>query len=449
MKEINQNKIEKEISKYNNNYKYTWDKDGRKILSDENKAYITEEERKILKILLIQELPNDLHKNLWLLCSGARALQKEKKDIYPKLLKYYTKLENKNHYLYKYLTKKLSHDLHRSDIKEEEVNKLKNILNAFIIRNLSINYCQGLNLIVAYLLKNTDYKEEESFFLFIKLMEDILPFDYYYFAMGIEAEISLIRILIEKYDNELYNHLDELNSFCFLESKLSMWIISLMQFNTDIRITNFFFDLIFFFCANKNNFISYLYKMIFSIISILRSDLLNCQLAQEVNKVIENFSKNPISEENFQKIIYYNLISKDSNKFSNKFIFELRQKEIKKVAELKKLNYNFEENIEEIKCNKLFPLCVKENKEKPIEDFVVYKPNSGLSIYIIEDYFYEKGEDKEKNKNEDNKMINNNEKQNGINLENKIEEEPENKEDDDEYMNNLVIERRKHVCEIK
>ena len=46
-------------------------------------------------------------------------------------------------------------------------------------------------------------------------------------------------------------------------------------------------------------------------------------------------------------------------------------------------------------------------------------------------------------------MRNNNEKQNGINLENKIEEEPENKEDDDEYMNNLVIERRKHICEIK
>jgi hypothetical protein len=182
------------------------------------------------------------------------------------------------------------------------------------------------------LLKSTDYKEEESFFLFIKLMEDILPFDYYYFAVGIETEINLIKILIEKYENELYNHLNDLNCFCFLESKLSMWIISLMQFNIDIRVTNFFFDLIFFFCVNKNNFVSYLYKMIFSIISILRSDLLNCQLGQEVLQIIENFSKNPISEENFQKIVYYNLISKDSNKFSNKFIFELRQKEIKKVA---------------------------------------------------------------------------------------------------------------------
>ena len=184
--------------------------------------------------------------------------------------------------------------------------------------------------------------------------------------------------------------------------------------------------------------------MIFSIISILRSDLLNCQLGQEVNKVIENFSKNPISEENFQKIIYYNLISKDSNKFSNKFIFELRKKEIKKVAELKKLNYNFEENVEEIDCNKLFPLCVKENKEKPIEDFVIYRPICGLSKYIIEDFYYEKGEVKEDKKSEDNY-----ENQNNITLENKIEEKFDYKEDDDEFMNNLIIERRKHICEIK
>lgn len=446
MKEINQNKIEKEISKINNNYKYSWDKEGRKILSDESKINITEEERKILKILLIQEIPNDLHKNLWLLCSGALALQKEKKDKYPKLIKYYTKLENKNHYLYKYLTKKLSKDIHRSDIKGEEESKLKNILNAFIIRNLSINYCQGLNLIVAYLLKSTDYKEEESFYLFIKLMEDILPFDYYYFAVGIEAEISFIKILIEKYDNDLYNHLNDLNSFCFLESKMSMWIISLMQFKTDIKITNFFFDLIFVFCPNKNNFISYLYSMIFSILLILRNDLLNCQLSKEVNEVVEKFSNNPISEENFQKIVYYNLISKDRNKFRDKSIFELRQNEIKKIAELKKLNYNFEENVEEIKCNKLFPLCVKEKKEKPIEDFVVYKPNNDLNIYIIEDYYYGKGEVKENKKIEDN----NNEKQSCIVLENKIEDEYDNKEDsDDEFMNNLIIERRKHICEIK
>ena len=449
MKEINQTKIEKEILKYKNNYKYTWDKDGRKILSDENKTYITEEERKILRILLIQEVPNDLHGNLWLLCSGARALQKEKKDIYPKLLKYYNKLENKNHYLYKYLTKKLSNDLHRSDLKGEEVNKLKNIINAFIIRNLSINYCQGLNLIVAYLLKSTDYKEEESFYLFIKLMEDILPFDYYYFAVGIETEINMIKMLIEKYDNELYNHLDDLNSFCFLESKISMWIISLMQFNTDVRITNFFFDLIFFFSVNKNNFVCFLYNMIFSILSILRTDLLNCQLSQEVNQVVENFSKNPISEENFQKIIYYNLISKDNNKFNNKFIFELRKNEIKKVAELKKLNYNFEENVEDIKCDKLFPLCVKEKKEKSIEDFVVYKPTCNLNKFIFEDNFYKKDEVEENKKSEDNKLTNNNEEQNNIILENKIEEKSDNKEEDDEYMNDLIIERRKHICEIK
>ena len=113
-------------------------------------------------------------------------------------------MEKKNHYFYKYLTMKLSHDLYRSNLNgEEEINKLKNILNAFISRNLSINYCQGLNLICAYLLQMTDFNEEESFFLFVKLMEDILPYDYFYFGIGIDAELSLMKILLEKYDNEL------------------------------------------------------------------------------------------------------------------------------------------------------------------------------------------------------------------------------------------------------
>ena len=186
--------------KINNQYKYTWEKEGKKILLDENKIKLTEKERKILEILLIQEVPNDLHRNLWLICSGARLLQKENNGNYSKLLKFSEELENKNHYFYKYLTKKISHDLYRSDLKEEEIYKLKNILNAFNVRNLSINYCQGLNIIVSYLLKMTNYNEEESYYLFIKLMEDILPFDFFFFAIGIETEINLIKKLIEIFD---------------------------------------------------------------------------------------------------------------------------------------------------------------------------------------------------------------------------------------------------------
>ena len=448
MKEINKIKIEKEITKIKNKYNYTWDKEGKIILLNENKLIISEVEKKILEVLLIKEIPNELHKNLWLISSGSRLLLKENKGYYSKLIKFYTKMEEKDHYFYKYETRKISRDLYRSNLKEEEVYKLKNILYAFIVRNLTISYCQGLNLIVSYLLQMTEYNEEETFYLFLKLMEDILPFDYFLFGIGIEAELIMIKKLLEKFDNELYNHLTELKSFCYLDSKLSMWIISLMNYKIDIKITNFFFDCIFLYATNNDNFLPLLYKMIFSILTILRNDLLNCVDSTEINNVINKFVNNKISDENYQKIIYYNLISQEKNKFKDKSIFELRKKIIQNIMKERKLNFKFEENIQEIICENFFPLCIKEKEEKPIEEFIVYKSNNDLSSYLIDEY-YKKDEMEENNKNDDIKQNNKKEEINNKNdiikeeisiKENSQKEEINDKkienEDNDEYKEN-------------
>ena len=341
------------------------------------------------------------------------------------------------------LTNKISRDLHRSNVKEEEIYKLKNILNAFVSRNLSLSYCQGYNLITAHLLKMTDYNENESFFLFVKLMEDILPYDYFYFGIGIEVELSLIKLLLEKFDNELYNHLNSLNSYCYIESRLSMWIISLMICKIDKRITNFFFVCIFLYSNNNSdNYLSALYTMIFSILAILRNDLLNTGKSNDINDILDNFSDNPISEENYQRIIYYNLISQEKNKFKDKYIFDLRKNEIKRIIKDKKLYFKSEENDEEILCEENFPLCIKEKNMKPIEEFIIYKGKSDLSIYIIEEYY---GNEEVNNnllikENNENMEINNkiNDGENNINK--------RNNEDEEKIMDKLIIERRKHFC---
>lgn len=446
MNEINKTKIEKEILKITSKYKYTWDNEGKKILLDTNKLTLSEKDKDILEILLIQEIPNELHKNLWLISSGASLLYKEKNENYKNFLKLYENMEKKNHYFYKYLTMKLSHDLYRSNLKgEEEINKLKNILNAFISRNLSINYCQGLNLICAYLLQMTDFNEEESFFLFVKLMEDILPYDYFYFGIGIDAELSLMKILLEKYDNELYNHLDKMQSFCYIQSKLSMWIISLMICKIDQRITNFFFDCIFLFSNNNyENYLSILYTMIFSILTILRNDLLNSDESNDISEILEHFSINPISDENFKKIIYYNLISQEKNKFKNKFIFNLRKSTIKNIFDKSKINFKSEEKTQEISCEDYFPICIKEEDKKPAEEFIIYKGKNDLNNYIIDDYYYKK--EKEVNENNNNLLIKDINKINDIDNNNGSYEVKSNNEDEDSIMNNLIIERRKHFC---
>ena len=54
-------------------------------------------------------------------------------------------------------------DLKRSGagISEERMNSMRNVLCAFIIRNPTVGYCQGMNFLTARLL--TCMKEEEAF----------------------------------------------------------------------------------------------------------------------------------------------------------------------------------------------------------------------------------------------------------------------------------------------
>ena len=294
----------------------------------------------------------------------------------------------------------------------------------------------------------TEYNEEEAFYLYLKLMEDILPFEYYFFAIGIEAEIELIKNLFEKYDNELYNHIKELNGFCFIDSKFSMWIMSLMLYKIDIKITNLFFDCLFFFCINNNNFIIVLNTMLFSFLTVLRTDLLKCQSSQDLNDVIEKFANEPISDENFKKIIYYNLMSTNKNIFRNKSILEMRKKKIQNIIKTRKMNYQFDENNEEILCDISFPLCVKEKKEKEIEDFIIYKSENELNNYLIEDYYGDKKDELKEINIQENKELTDK-----INIENENNSEEKNYNngqdkinDDDICMKNLIIERRKHFC---
>ena len=240
----------------------------------------------------------------------------------------------------------------------------------------------------------------------------------------------------------------ELKAYCFIDSKISMWIISLMLFKIDIRIANLFFDYIFLFFVNNNNYIYILYTMIFSIFAILRNDILKCNESQDIGEVLDNFLNNPISDENFQKIVYYNLISEDKFKFYDKSIYELRQKEIKIISKEKKINFKFEKNIEEVPCNKLFPLCVKDKEEKPIEDFVVYKSKNDLNVYVYNEYYGKnENESKIEDKNEKEDLQNIDIKSDNTNNDDENKKNEDIEEDENLYMKNLIIERRKHKCE--
>lgn len=53
---------------------------------------------------------------------------------------------------------------------ESGENSLYNVLNAYAMYDRDVSYCQGMNFIVALLLKHLD-SEEDTFYSFVYLME--------------------------------------------------------------------------------------------------------------------------------------------------------------------------------------------------------------------------------------------------------------------------------------
>ena len=88
--------------------------------------------------------------------------------------------------------------------KPENKKKLKNVLIAYSRRNSKIGYCQGFNFIVARLLKLFD-KEEDVFWIFVQIIENILPCEYYSELVGIIFYINgLYHFLLKMHHMKLF-----------------------------------------------------------------------------------------------------------------------------------------------------------------------------------------------------------------------------------------------------
>jgi len=60
---------------------------------------------------------------------------------------------------------------------------LRRVLYAYVMRNPTIGYCQGMNFIVAKLLTCMD--EEAAFWVMTQTVETMLPLDYYSNMLGV------------------------------------------------------------------------------------------------------------------------------------------------------------------------------------------------------------------------------------------------------------------------
>ncbi len=83
------------------------------------------------------------------------------------------------------------------------------MLCCYVKRNAKISYCQGLNYIVAHLLRYMN--EEEAFWTLCSLIETILPIDYYASMLGVLIDQKVFRGLVKTKLRGLSSHLKKLN----------------------------------------------------------------------------------------------------------------------------------------------------------------------------------------------------------------------------------------------
>jgi hypothetical protein len=78
---------------------------------------------------------------------------------------------------------------------ETKLQALHNVLTAYVRRNPTVGYCQGLNFVAAHLLSYLD--QEQAFWCLCCLIESILPIDYYTIMIGLIIDQNLFRRLIQ------------------------------------------------------------------------------------------------------------------------------------------------------------------------------------------------------------------------------------------------------------
>jgi hypothetical protein len=304
------------------------------------------------------------------------------------------------------------------------LEKLKNILMCYSIRNTSIGYCQGMNFIVGRLLLIID-NEEQVFWIFTQIIEKILPLIYYSDLAGIIIQTTIIDTFISFFLKNFYDFLLDNNFKLSLNNFIHKWMVSLFTQALSPEMVYTFFDF-FFLDGEICLFKGALFIMFF--MEKIISEKKYCEFEYIFNMFNEAPSHihDPRSlifflyEKKFE--IYEKHIKLYSEKLKNpvlnklkdelKFSFIKQREERKKSLKRKKIN-----------CNPVWPTCLYDNYNHIVVEYVILKENK--NPFIINDYYYIKNQGNENHKNNNN-----------------IIDELENS-----TIKEVIIERHKHICD--
>ena len=375
MDELNNNKIIEEDEKKT----YTWEVDGKKIINP-SKYFLTNEDITILRYCFSSPLPDELREEYWLLITGAKILKKQNPNYYRILLNNYPinpfseKSENQ---IYLDIYRTFPED---EDFKKEKIESLKNVLTAYSRRHGSLGYCQGFNYIVGKILKVVK-DEENTFWIFTQIIENLLPINYYYDSFGIIIDNNILFDKIEMLNKSLMDHFKKYKFELLIKNILYKWLICLFSQNIKDELLFLIWDI--FFIEGTQT----LFRTIKIIFDKNKEQLLRIT---SVDKLINLFdSVHSLSLLNQHKDELLADLMKYNQQLNGNMIREGRRKNYKKVKEsMAGLKLKKFIKINNIKCDEKWDNCLKNMKKTEENDFAVFSVKD--EIDIEEDFFINK-----------------------------------------------------------
>ena len=310
---------------------------------------------------------------------------------------------------------------------EKFLDKLKNVLICYSIRNTSVGYCQGMNFIGGRLLLIMG-SEEQTFWLFIQIMEKILSIIYYSELVGIVVETTIVENLLSFYFPKLNEFFIENNFNVPLRNFIHKWMVCLFTQTLSPEMVYTFLD--FLFLDGRDLLIN---NSLF-IMSYIHDKLIN---NNNIEFMYSLFNEGLLNIHDTKTMIYF-LGLKPLKNLKN-YRKKLEKSIISKVKKEEELDYNEEKmknRINSLKekgiiCNPNWPTCLFDDYTQKVIEVLVLKEKKIPSI--INDYYYIK------NKNyPDNYPVDSFQ---GINKNNKYNKEPLN------TSKEVLVERHKHICD--
>lgn len=269
------------------------------------------------------------------------------------------------------------------------MKSLKNILLAYSRRNVSIGYCQGFNFIVGRLLKEFD-NEEESFWMFVQIIEHILPISYYSELMGVIVDTSILQVLVKKYFPDLQDHFKRLDYESNLDNLIYQWFVSLFIQNTNKEMSYLIWDCLFI----EGNIT--LIKAALAMFKILRKEILKRNSMEALQNLLHNevYQFCDILTMQFYLVIRafefdYSFLLKNRLDFGESVKKSIQQTNQKRLDILRKQKRKASFVKDIMHCQKDWPLCIYDYdyKYNNILEFLVFRIAENIITY--ENYFFD------------------------------------------------------------